>query len=83
MGTPQLDSETSPTGDVEMSQAKVEEGKGHIGHDSNLVDWDGPDDPQNPLNWSRNKKIASAGMVSLITILTYGPCPKINILEQQ
>jgi hypothetical protein len=25
-------------------------------HDSTLVDWDGPNDPENPFNWSTSKK---------------------------
>lgn len=38
--------------------------------DSNIVDWDGPDDPQNPLNWSTSRKVAALGTVSLITVLS-------------
>ena len=38
--------------------------------DPNLVDWDGQDDPANPLNWSSVKKIAAIGIVSLITMLS-------------
>ena len=85
MGTPQTDveSHSGPTSDVEMTQPKVEEEVGNVGHDPNLVDWDGPGDPQNPLNWSRNKKIGSAAVVSLITILTYDLYPKMDILNQQ
>lgn len=25
----------------------------------NIVDWDGPDDPQNPMNWTIKKKMAT------------------------
>jgi multidrug resistance protein len=38
----------------------------------NIVDWDGPDDPANPLNWPAKKKwsiIAALGAVTLITPL--------------
>ena len=38
--------------------------------DPNFVDWDGPDDPENPLNWSSAKKLAAIGIVSLITMLS-------------
>lgn len=38
--------------------------------DPNVVDWEGPDDPSNPMNWSSSKKIASIGLVSLITMLS-------------
>ncbi|KAK4546145.1 hypothetical protein LTR36_002282 [Oleoguttula mirabilis] len=39
-------------------------------HDPNVVDWDGPDDPANPLNWSPGKKWANIGVLSLLTLLT-------------
>ena len=38
--------------------------------DPNIVDWDGPDDPQNPMNWPFNKKWGSVLLVSAITFLT-------------
>jgi hypothetical protein len=38
--------------------------------DPNIVDWDGPNDPANPLNWPRAKKIAALGIVSLIALLS-------------
>ncbi|KAL9610375.1 MAG: hypothetical protein Q9167_004915 [Letrouitia subvulpina] len=38
--------------------------------DPNIVDWDGPDDPENPLNWSVAKKLAAIGIVSMITLLS-------------
>lgn len=33
--------------------------------DPNLVDWDGPDDPANPRNWSKTFKMANVLLVSL------------------
>lgn len=36
----------------------------------NVVGWDGPDDPENPLNWSNKRKWAAIGMVSVVTFLT-------------
>lgn len=38
--------------------------------DQNVVDWDGPDDPENPLNWSRGKKWANIVTISSITLIT-------------
>ncbi len=38
--------------------------------DPNIVNWDGPDDPENPLNWSSAKKFGAISMVSLITMLS-------------
>lgn len=40
--------------------------------DPNIVDWDGPDDPNNPQNWPAKKKwsiIAALGAITLITPL--------------
>jgi hypothetical protein len=38
--------------------------------DTNVVDWDGPEDPANPINWPLAKKIAAISIVSLITMLS-------------
>ncbi|KAA8644048.1 hypothetical protein EYZ11_004481 [Aspergillus tanneri] len=35
-----------------------------------VVDWDGPNDPMNPMNWSLRKKVAATTTVSLLTVLT-------------
>lgn len=39
-------------------------------HDSNIVDWDGPEDLNNPQNWSSAKKWAHIIMVSLFALVT-------------
>ena len=38
--------------------------------DGNIVNWGGPDDPENPMNWAKSKKITAVGIVSLITFLS-------------
>lgn len=38
--------------------------------DPNIVDWDGPDDPENPLNWSSGVKWGIVATVSSITFIT-------------
>ncbi|PNY27631.1 transporter [Tolypocladium capitatum] len=38
--------------------------------DADVVDWDGPDDPANPLNWSFSKKTVAVGIVSAITFIS-------------
>lgn len=38
--------------------------------DSNIVDFDGPDDPENPLNWKASKKWGMVALISAITFLT-------------
>ena len=34
----------------------------------NIVDWDGPDDPKNPMNWSRKKKLGITVLLGLVTM---------------
>ncbi|KAI5920636.1 major facilitator superfamily domain-containing protein [Camillea tinctor] len=34
------------------------------------VDWDGPNDPENPMNWSESKKWTNIVILSLMTIVT-------------
>ncbi|KAL1618819.1 hypothetical protein SLS56_010378 [Neofusicoccum ribis] len=38
------------------------------GQDPNLVDWDGPDDPTNPMNWPRSKRLGHVVMASITTL---------------
>lgn len=40
--------------------------------DPNVVDWDGPDDPENPLNWPSRRKVVIVTSISVITFITYG-----------
>ena len=39
--------------------------------DPDLVDWDGPDDPENPLNWPAKRKYMNIALLSIITLLTF------------
>ena len=44
--------------------------------DDNVVDWDGPQDPQNPQNWRKTKKWTIIILVSAITFNQYAfPAP--------
>ncbi|KAF9878653.1 major facilitator superfamily transporter [Colletotrichum karsti] len=38
--------------------------------DPNIVDWDGPDDPENPQNWPMQRKWLNIGAISLLTLVT-------------
>lgn len=38
--------------------------------DPNIVDWDGPDDPENPMNWPDKKKWLNVAVLSILTIIT-------------
>lgn len=46
--------------------------------DPNVVNWDGPDDPENPLNWPARQKWTNIGLLAIITTLTFVlyPCPQ-------
>lgn len=39
--------------------------------DPDLVDWDGPDDPENPFNWPSYKKWRQLIFMAINTFLTY------------
>ncbi|TDZ27904.1 Efflux pump radE [Colletotrichum spinosum] len=38
--------------------------------DPNIVDWDGPDDPENPQNWPMKKKWLNIAAISILTLVT-------------
>ncbi|KXH60647.1 polyamine transporter 3 [Colletotrichum nymphaeae SA-01] len=38
--------------------------------DRNIVTWDGPDDPQNPMNWPDSRKWINLALMSLLTIIS-------------
>lgn len=38
--------------------------------DLNIVDWDGPDDPENPMNWTNGLKWGIVATISAITFIT-------------
>ena len=38
--------------------------------DPNIVDWDGPDDPENPVNWQSSRKWAIIAILASISFLT-------------
>lgn len=72
----------SNTADVEKGSS-LSAGPGSIHNDSdspapadpNIVTWDGPEDPANPMNWSKKKKVLNVATVSMVTFLTYEPFP--------
>ncbi len=39
--------------------------------DPNVVDWDGPNDSENPVNWTAGKKWSNIAIMAAITFLTY------------
>ena len=39
--------------------------------DNFIVDWDGEEDPENPLNWPPRKKAVNIALLSCLTFVTY------------
>ncbi|KAI1776658.1 MFS general substrate transporter [Hypoxylon cercidicola] len=39
-------------------------------NDPNVVDWDGPDDQENPMNWTEKKKWLNISILSIMTVVT-------------
>jgi len=55
------DDVTSPSSPVDPNQSD---------NDTLIVDWDGPDDPANPKNWTFKKKWAATAIVSAFTFIS-------------
>lgn len=67
--TPGTDLE-SQSGTDKITSGTLDEEKEKAPADPNIVDWDGPNDPDNPMNWTSSKKVAAIGIVSLITLIS-------------
>ncbi|EGX52220.1 hypothetical protein TWF173_005218 [Orbilia oligospora] len=57
-------------GKLQLSKTKSGKSGRSNRRDPNLVDWDGPDDPENPLNWSIKKKWIATVVVSSFTFIS-------------
>lgn len=58
-------------GDVEKqwsSESNDEKNTANV--DPNIVDWDGPDDPANPRNWTTKAKVTNTALVIVLCFLT-------------
>ena len=57
--------------DLELLDANgcIQDDAGNKAKDPNIVEWDGPDDPENPLNWSALRKWANVIIFSTITMI--------------
>jgi hypothetical protein len=67
---PPMVSGISPTtSDIEKSFVHEEEAP----KDPNIVDFDKPTDPENPMDWPSSKKTTAIALVTMMTILSYVP----------
>lgn len=48
--------------------------RGEHAENANIVSWDGPADPANPMNWSAKIKWSHIAVVSSITLVTFVNC---------
>ena len=71
--SPPFDHDTEPSSEV--TDKKDEDS------DPNIVDWDGPDDPENPMNWSQSKKNVNIFLVSVFTFLTWVISCHVNTMD--
>ncbi|KAJ2894798.1 bicyclomycin resistance [Zalerion maritima] len=57
---------TAPgAGDQDVSESTTDDE-----NDPDVVWWDGPDDPENPMNWPAWRKMVNCGLISAITFVT-------------
>jgi len=54
-----LDHRDLESGDLKLEKARTSRSAKSAAKDPNLVTWDGPDDPENPKNWSIKRKWAA------------------------
>lgn len=59
--------------DLEKGDGSASNGNGSAEEkkDPNMVDWDGPDDSANPMNWPPRKKWSLVAVLSAITFTTW------------
>ena len=63
-----LDLEKGDTGSPEQTQVNQEgQEKGQVEWKDNVVGWDGPNDPQNPQNWSLSRKYTTTVFYASLT----------------
>ena len=67
---PESNSSESPGFSAEATN-KNRDGEEPEASESDIVDWDGPDDPENPMNWSDSKKWLNIAVLSGLSLITY------------
>lgn len=66
------DSSFEPVSDTNtLESSQNHKGDTDLRTDSSVIDWDGPDDPQNPVNWSARRRWTQITMISMLGLITY------------
>jgi hypothetical protein len=65
------DVEKDGNGDAKVATKTPDESTKQEEVDPNIVDYDGPDDPTNPYNWTKARKWINGGFLSALTFITY------------
>ncbi|KAK3075697.1 hypothetical protein LTR53_000739 [Teratosphaeriaceae sp. CCFEE 6253] len=76
--SPELDNDKEPSSPSSINEPVSDLEKGQPtttaeeqeAIDPNIVDWDGPDDPENPLNFTNGVKWGNITVLSLLTLMT-------------
>ncbi|KAK1754267.1 major facilitator superfamily domain-containing protein [Echria macrotheca] len=55
---------------IRQGDDKFERSEDEQPQDPNIVTWDGPNDPENPENWTDKKKWTSIAVLSIMTVVT-------------
>ena len=66
---------------VKVESRDIEAGEQCQDELDNLVHWDGPDDPRNPMNWSDARKWLIIGLISLSSFNTYVCLPSFIVKD--
>jgi len=69
---------TSAETDVEGSSVGEKSAEA-VGKDPNVVDFGGPNDPENPMNWSSAKKTTAIVIVTTMTLLSCVICAYLSL----
>jgi hypothetical protein len=58
--------------DVEMQKIAIQEEAVPESKESdpNILDWNGPDDPEKPVNWTGRRKWINGGLLAAMTFVT-------------
>ena len=74
---PNCDTEKASTLEAKEPRSNEETGAGGdkveavLQNNENIVDWEGPEDIANPLNWGLGRKLGNIMVVSLLTLITF------------